>query len=374
MSAEPTAARVTSGRRGLVLGGGGVLGAAWMVGALSVLEEELGVDLRDVDELVGTSAGSVLAALLGAGVSVADLRRHQLGEQLDLGPLAGFHWDYESATGGDLPSRPKVRLGSGGLLVRNARHLRRLPPTAVLSALLPEGRGRLDSVGALVRHVVPQGWVRRGGVRIVALDYETGQRVPFGGAGMPEADLADAVMASCAIPGWYQPVRIDGRRYIDGGAWSTTSVDLMVGLDLDEVFVVAPMVSFAMDEPAQLTTRLERRWRGRVTRRCLHEVALLHRGGTDVTVIGPGPADLEAIGGNLMDVDRRESVLRTALETTPAALRDAALLDDGLGRLHGTLADLDDDLDPDHPDRLDGIGDRTGDGSTDSTADGAEGH
>jgi NTE family protein len=330
-----------TGRRGLVLGGGGVLGAAWMVGALSVLEDELGADLRDFDQLVGTSAGSVLAALLGAGVSVADLRRHQLGESLDEGPLAGFHWDYENATGGDLPSRPRVRMGSGGLLVRNARHLRRLPPTAVLSALLPEGRGRLDSVGALIRHVVPRGWVRRTGLRVVALDYETGQRLPFGAAGMPTADLADAVMASCAIPGWYQPVRIDGRRYIDGGAWSTTSVDLMIGLDLDEVFVVAPMVSFAMDEPTQLTTRLERRWRSRVTRRCLHEVALLHRGGTDVTVIGPGPMDLEAIGGNLMDVGRREAVLRTALETTPAALRDAALLDDGLGRLEGTLEELD---------------------------------
>ena len=328
-------------RRGLVLGGGGVLGAAWMVGALSVLEDELGADLREFDELVGTSAGSVLSALLGAGVSMADLRGHQLGGTVDSGPLAGFHWDYENATGGDVPQRPRARLGSGGMLVRNARHLGRLPPTAVLSALLPEGRGRLDSVGALVRHVVPEGWVERSGLRIVAMDYETGQRIPFGGAGQPAADLADAVMASCAIPGWYQPVRINGRRYIDGGAWSTTSVDLMLGLDLDEIYVVAPMVSFAMDEPTALTTRLERRWRTRVTRRCLHEVALVHDAGADVTVIGPGPRDLEAIGGNLMDVGRREAVLRTALETTPVALRDAALLGDGLERLEGTLDDLD---------------------------------
>ena len=108
------------------------------------------------------------------------------------------------------------------------------------------------------------------------MDYESSSGVPFRASGKPPADLADAVMASCAIPGWYQPVRIGGRRYIDGGAWSTTSVDLMAGLDLAEVYVVAPMVSFAMDEPTQLTTRLERRWRTRVTRRCLHEVALVH--------------------------------------------------------------------------------------------------
>ena len=315
-------------RRGLVLGGGGVLGAAWMVGALSVLEDELAVDLREMDELVGTSAGSVLAALLGAGVSVADLRRHQLGEALDDGPLAGFHWDYENATGGDLPGRPRARPGSGGMIVRNARHLRRLPPTAVLSALLPEGRGRLDSVGALVRHVQPDGWVKRDGIRIVAMDYGSGRRVAFGAPDAPAAELADAVMASCAIPGWYQPVRIGGRRYIDGGAWSATSVDLMSGRDLAEVYVVAPMVSFAMDQPAQLTTRLERRWRARVTRRCLHEVAMVHRDGAEVTVVGPGPRDLESIGGNLMDVGRRELVLRTALDTTAAALHDAAVLGD----------------------------------------------
>ncbi|MFL6100386.1 MAG: patatin-like phospholipase family protein [Actinomycetales bacterium] len=329
-------------RRGLVLGGGGVLGAAWMVGALTALEQELGLDLREFDEIVGTSAGSVVSALLGAGVSVDELRHHQMGEPVgDRSRLAGFSWDYENATGGDLPQRPRARMGSRAMLLHNARHLRRLPPTAVLSALLPEGRGRLGSVGALVRHVVPQGWVPRGGVRIVAMDYDTGQRVPFGASGMPGSDIADAVMASCAIPGWYQPVRIGGRRYIDGGAWSTTSVDLMVGLELDEVYVVAPMVSFAMDEPTQLTTKLERRWRSRVTRRCLHEVALLHRGGTDVTVIGPGPRDLEAFGANLMDVGRREIVLRTALETTPAALQDAAVLGEGLGRLQGSLADLD---------------------------------
>ena len=58
-------------RRGLVLGGGGVLGAAWMVGALQALEDEIGVDVREFEAFIGTSAGSILAALLGSGVSVA---------------------------------------------------------------------------------------------------------------------------------------------------------------------------------------------------------------------------------------------------------------------------------------------------------------
>jgi NTE family protein len=197
----------------------------------------------------------------------------------------------------------------------------------VLSALLPEGRGSLASVGAMVRHVVPSGWVDRDGLQVVTMDYETGRRVAFGRIGAPEADLADAVMASCAIPGWYQPVRIGDDRYVDGGACSSTSVDLLAGLGLDEVLVVAPSVSFSLDAPDALVTRLERQWRTRVTRRCLREVAKVHAGGTEVTVIGPGPEDLEAIGGNLMDVGRRRAVLETSLRTSAVALRDPEPLD-----------------------------------------------
>ena len=151
---------VTAPRRGLVLGGGGVLGAAWMVGALRALEDELGVDLRTFESLVGTSAGSVLASLLAAGVAVEDLRRLRArGTRHD-----ASRWPASPST----TRTPPAATGRRGrepasardrLLVRNARHLRHLPPTAVLSAFLPEGRGRLDSVGALVSHVVPQGWV-----------------------------------------------------------------------------------------------------------------------------------------------------------------------------------------------------------------------
>jgi NTE family protein len=305
-----------------VLGGGGVLGAAWMVGALTALEARYRLDAREFDQIVGTSAGSVLAALLAAGVPVQDLRRHQLAEPIDSGPLKGFTWDYATATGGARPGRPRPTPGSARKLARNVGHQRRQPPTAVHKALLPEGRGSLESVGALVRHVVPTGWVDRDGLQVVAMDYETGRRVPFGRPGGPDADLADAVMASCAIPGWYHPVVIGDDRYVDGGACSSTSVDLMAGLGLDEVFVLAPSVSFALDAPEALVSRLERQWRMRVTRRCLHEVAKVHASGTEVTVVGPGPEDLEQIGGNLMDVARRRAVLETSLRTSAAALAD----------------------------------------------------
>ena len=316
-------------RRGLVLGGGGVLGAAWMVGALQALQDETGVDARDFEAYVGTSAGSVLVALLSAGVSVGDLVNHQRGIILESGPLAGFFYDYEHATGGQRPMRPRAGLGSTELLIRNARQLRQLPPTALLSAFLPVGRGNLDAIGSLISHVVPQGWVARDGVTVVALDYDTGERAPFGRAGAPPAALHEAVMASCAIPGWYQPVLIGEHRFIDGGAWSSTNLDLLAGEGLDEVFVLAPQVSFDADTPTQWATRLERQWRNRVTRNVVREVKTVHRQGTEVTVLGPGQADLEAIGGNLMDLSRRPSVIETSLRTSALALRDPAPLPDG---------------------------------------------
>ena len=316
-------------RRGLVLGGGGVLGAAWMVGALQALQDEIRVDVRDFDAFVGTSAGSVLVALLGAGVSVGDLVKHQRGIILESGPLAGFYYDYEHATGGERPMRPRRGLGSRELLIRNAHQLRQLPPTAVLSAFLPVGRGNLDAIGALIAHAVPQGWVPRDGVTVVALDYDTGERAPFGRPGAPPAALHDAVMASCAIPGWYQPVLIGEHRFIDGGAWSSTNLDLLAGEGLDEVFVLAPQVSFDADSPTQWATRLERQWRNRVTRNVVREVKAVHSHGTEVTVLGPGQADLEAIGGNLMDLSRRPSVIETSLRTSALALRDPAPLPDG---------------------------------------------
>jgi NTE family protein len=194
----------------------------------------------------------------------------------------------------------------------------------VLAAFLPIGRGDLSAVGALVSHVVPDGWVDRDGVTVVALDYDTGERAAFGRPGAPPASISDAVMASCAIPGWYQPMLIGDHRFIDGGAWSTTNLDLLAGEGLDEVFVLAPQVSFDADAPTQWASRLERQWRNRQTLRVVREVSTVHRQGTDVTVLGPGRADLQAIGGNLMDLSRRSSVIETSLRTSALALRDPA--------------------------------------------------
>ncbi len=307
-----------------MLGAGGVLGAAWMIGALRALEEVEGFDARDAEVIVGTSAGSVLAAMLGAGVSVKHLLDHQGGVPVLDGPLAGYSYDYDRATGGALPGRPRPGIGSSKLLLRAVRSPRRVPPLAVMSSLLPEGRGSLWSVPNLVGAVTPDGeWSPHPALWIVAMDYDAGRRVAFGRPGAPEASLSDAVLASCSIPGWYAPAIVGGRRYIDGGTCSATSVDLLAGVGLDEIYVLAPMASFDYDRPTGVGARLERAFRRSVTRRMLGEAAKVRRAGGSVTMLGPGREDLEAIGANMMDPTRRAAVLETSLRTSAEALRRA---------------------------------------------------
>jgi NTE family protein len=318
-------------RRGLVLGAGGVLGGAWAIGALCALVEVEGFQPHDADVLVGTSAGSVLAALLGAGLTAADLRDHQQG--VPLPHEVGADWDYDLATGGATPTRPRMGVGSPALLRRSVVRPKQVPPLAVLAALSPRGTGTLAEVGRMVSSVAGEsGWVSRDGVWVVAMDYDTGRRVAFGKEGEPPAMLGEAVTASCSIPGWYAPVAIGERRYVDGGACSTTNVDLVADQGLDEVYVLAPMASFVPDRPRRLAGRIERRVRRQVTRRMLHEAGTVRRSGAEITVLTPGPEDLAVMGANLMDPSRRLDVLETSLRTSARALRDPDPDDLGVDR------------------------------------------
>lgn len=312
-------------RRGLILGGGGVLGGTWAVGALSRMEQEYGFRAYEADIIVGTSAGSVLASLIGSGVTVEQLRQHYAGERVDSGPLAGYHFDAASAAGNGRPGLPRLRgPGSPRLIGNSLRNPKGRSATAVLAAFMPEGTRSLDRVGHLVEAVTPVGqWAPHGGVWIVAMDYDDGRRVVFGRPGSPVVPLASAVMASCAIPGWFAPVTIGTRTYVDGGAVSATSIDVLAHAGLDEVYVVAPMVSFENDKPTTVTGRLERRWRQEVTKAAVLEAARVRAAGVRVRMVGPGAKDLEAIGSNLMDATRLRHVLSTSINTSAAAWRRA---------------------------------------------------
>lgn len=307
-------------RRGVVLGAGGVLGAAWTIGALSAVEAELGFDPRSAELLLGTSAGSVLAAFLGCGIGVETLRNHQQGVVGPDDPQISYDPDRDS--GGALPPLPRPFIGSPRGVVSSALRPWRTTPMMALSAVLPQGRGSLAPVGGLVDAVAAPGeWAPHPQTWVVAMDYDSGRRTVFGRDGSPRAGLREAVMASCAIPGWYSPVKVGRRRYVDGGACSPTSLDLVARLGLDEVVVLSPMTSLDYDAPTAVASRLERQFRRLVTKRLVGEVKKVAATGTKVTLLGPGAEDLAVIGANMMDPRRREQVLETSLRTSLAALR-----------------------------------------------------
>jgi NTE family protein len=144
--------------------------------------------------------------------------------------------------------------------------------------------------------------------------------VLFGQEGAPGASLADAVVASCSIPGWYEPAIIGGRRYVDGGVRSMTSLDVLSGTDVQDVYVLAPMASTETDHPRQPHLRMERRIRQVITYAVLRQAKALGAQGKRVTVLTPGPRDLAAMGVNFMDPRRREAVMELSVRTSAEAL------------------------------------------------------
>ncbi|HEX8094340.1 patatin-like phospholipase family protein [Jatrophihabitans sp.] len=310
-------------RRAFVFGGGGVLGFAWMVGALTALEHELGIEPAPDDLRIGTSAGAVISGLLGCGLDVDEIRRHQIGMRLPEDPP--ISWNYDSDSGGSRPPRPLWWPGSPRLVWDGIRRPASVSPMLALSGLLPKGRGSLQPIHRVLDSVVAEtvgtgNWPSR--TWIIATNYSTGRRTVFGREGEPIAGLADAVCASCAIPAWYTPMVIDSQPYIDGGSVSNASVDLLSGQDLDEVFVLAPMAAVDPDSPRSPVARLERRVRRSITRGISKDVARLRDGGARVTLLTPGPEDLTAMGVNLMNPRHRTVVLHTAMRTVASTLRD----------------------------------------------------
>ena len=314
-------------RTGLVLGAGGVLGAAWMTGALACVQDRLPQAAADVDLILGTSAGSVLAAALRCRASFAEMAAWQSGAATALlGESAAL-----AAQNGPLPPLPRLRFGSVPLACAALLTPHRVPPWVGASAWLPHGRGQHAALRSLVtalhrRHHqqaggggTPPPWID-GRTWIAAMDYDTGQRVLFGRPGAPQASLPEAVVASCSIPGWYEPAKIGGRRYVDGGVHCATSLSALSGTDVHDIYVLAPMASTEPDHPLQPHVRIERRLRQLITRILLRQAKRLAAQGKRVTILTPGPRDLAVMGANLMDSRRTAAVLETSFRTSADAL------------------------------------------------------
>jgi NTE family protein len=256
-----------------VLGGGGITGIAWEIGLLAGLAEA-GVDLTGADLVVGTSAGSVVGAQVTSGGAPEVLYERQLEPpaqervaRMGRRTLARYGWAMLASRGRDVAFRRRV----GALALR-----------AEAAGLTPTEQERLDVIGS---RLLSTEWPERE-LKITAVDAQTGEFTVFDrDAGVP---LLLAVAASCAVPGVYPPITIDGRRYVDGGMRSAANADLAAGYD--QVVVLAPIARGGgpmASVDAQVT--------GMVAR---------------VAVVSPDQGSRTAIGRNVLDPAARAASAR----------------------------------------------------------------
>jgi NTE family protein len=142
-----------------------------------------------------------------------------------------------------------------------------------------------------------------GRLRVTAVDRRTGRRVVFGAPGAPAATVGEAVQASCAIPGYFRPVAIGGREYVDGGAWSPTNLDAAPAGRGTQVLCLT--VAGRVDRASGRMMALQVFTRTSLT---VEELALRSRGASVRTVV-PDRAALRALGENLMDRGRAADAL-----------------------------------------------------------------
>ena len=309
-------------RRALAIGCGGTLGFAWTAVALRALEEALDWDVRTADVLVGTSAGSEIVAALGSGRTPQDLL-DALDGTPGADPVLTAHVAAHPGTAPPVPAPALPALG----LVRPG--LSRRSPYSALAGLLPRGRGDATWLRAYGDALADaDGWVDHPATWLVAADAATGERVTFGSEDAPTATLGGAVAASWAIPGWFPPVEIAGRRYVDGGAVSSVSADLLLGQAVDEVVVVAPMTTEG-GVPARGVHRIERLLRSQMTAVLDREVVRLRKAGVRVVRVEPGAEELAAMGPNFMDLGRREATLAAARRHLPDRVAAAISTSEG---------------------------------------------
>lgn len=318
-SVAPAANPVAGRRVGLVLGAGGMAGLAFHAGVLAALSEALGWDPRSAELVVGTSAGSITAAALRAGLAAPDLYARACGDPLTpeaaeiLAPVDRAMDGRAPVTAGPMVWRP----AAPRVLWPGARRLGGVRPGVVAAGLLPAGRMPTTVIEAGVGALFPDRWPQRP-TWLCALSLDDGRLTVFGRADAPSASVGAAVAASCAIPGYFAPVEIGGVRYVDGGAYSTVNLAEVRGEQLDVVIVSAPMARAGSRPPlvppglpaavGALGRELNRFQLG-------FEARAVRGAGTPVVAFSPTVEDRFVMGLNPMDGARRAPIARQARQS-----------------------------------------------------------
>jgi NTE family protein len=269
-------------RRALVLGSGGNAAIAWEIGMIAGMADA-GIDVRDADLFVGTSAGSIVAAQITSGRSLEELFQQQVDPCLQVDepppPVDFSQWRTEVV-------RAKEGAGSA------TEFLQRLGSLTAVAPTTPQ----FDRRNLIARRLPIQTWPEQR-VFVVAIDADSGERCVFNRAS--DVEFVDAVAASCAVAGIWPAIPINGRRYIDGGFYSIDNADLAA--DAERVLIltlparVPPLCVASLDAA----------------------VETLRKHDAQVEVVHPDEATQAAfasVGGNLFDPSVREKAARAGRE------------------------------------------------------------
>jgi len=255
----------------LVLGGGGITGIAWMTGLLFGLYEK-GVDLRECGKMLGTSAGATVAAQIREDSDLGELYERQINASKQVQELA-----------------PQIRLLrllplAISVLPKLNAPIERTQRIGQLALRAGAGNAQARQAVIAARLHPRQDWPAKS-LAVVAVDVLTGEtRIFDRHSGVA---LADAVAASCAVPGIWPPVNIGGRQYMDGGIRSSSNADLAERSS--GVIILSPLGA-RQGIPGRTLAR---------------QIATLEQAGTRVQIVGPDRSAAAAMGRNPPNPTRR---------------------------------------------------------------------
>ncbi len=272
--------------KALVLGGGGIAGIAWELGLIAGLADA-GVDLSDADLYVGTSAGAAAGAQITSGVPLDDLYRAQVnGPNREMPADPGRKLFVSIVTGMLRHRKDEIQFRRHiGKMALKAKTISEAERREIVAARLPVADWPFPPL------------------KITAVDAVSGEFVVFdrsSGVG-----LIDAVAASCAVPGAWPCVTINGRRFMDGGMRSAANADLAGGYD--RVLLIAPIRRGGGQLPAPAT-----------------QAAALRAAGARVAEVYPDQAAVAAFGRNPLDPAVRAPAARAGFAQAVTAVDQVA--------------------------------------------------
>jgi NTE family protein len=333
----------SAGRVALVLGGGGITGAAYHLGVLTAMNsmsDRAGVN--DFDLYVGTSAGSVIAACLANGITPEDLMLANLGHASAKVPAVGADEIMTPDRKGIVKSMMRWPFGVLGALRRYVGHPFTTSFMDGLGALaegLPQALYTTDGIERYLRELLTQDGrsndfeTAKRRLLITATNFDTAERRVFGDGDDPGVTISEAAAASTAIPLLYAPREIDNALYMDGGLRSTTNIDVAIAHGAKLVVCVNPLVPYVHDIRHLLPTatglpsrhisqkgfphiaaQTFRIMAQAQVEKELEVIAHAHPD-VDIILIEPRRDDEHLFVFNLMDYGSRESVARHAFES-----------------------------------------------------------